>query len=53
MKPRRSINPVAVAQRQRRVAQAYGFGDKVFRLRSPFQKTEARGGMEFEVHGHS
>jgi hypothetical protein len=50
MKPRRPIHPIAVAQRQRGVAQAHGFGDEVFRLRSPFEKAEARGGMEFEVH---
>jgi hypothetical protein len=50
MKPRRPINPVAVAQRERGVAQAHGFRDKVFRLRSSFEKTEAGSGMEFEIH---
>jgi hypothetical protein len=50
MKPRRPINPVAIAKRQRRVAKAHSFGDKVFGLRSAFEKTESRGGMEFEVH---
>jgi hypothetical protein len=50
MKPRGPINPIAIAQRQRRVAQACGFRHEVFRLGSPFEKAEARGGMEFEVH---
>jgi hypothetical protein len=46
----RSIKPVAVAQRQGRIAQSLGFRDKVFRLRSAFEKAKAGSGMKFEVH---
>jgi hypothetical protein len=50
MKPRRAIQSVAVAQCQRAITETHGFSDKIFRLRSSFEKTEAGSGMEFEIH---
>jgi hypothetical protein len=45
MKPRRTINSIAIEQRHRRHLQFNARGNQLFRHRSAFQKTKSRSRM--------
>jgi hypothetical protein len=51
VKPRGTVDAIAVEQRDGRIAERCGAGDDFFGKRRSFEKAEGRRGVKFDVHG--